>query len=165
MCSISYTNYFLMFLPFALKQTISYHWSFILKCSLDVECLSVPPGLCSLVPLCLSTFICLNANTSKFFTFILFFKVLKDDKTTFRKSWVSNMRRFLKDSLPCITEQNRKQEEANSSCVKLLIYSSQIVFSFLWNCWKIHKLYFNDMNICFPSIHQNFHLRVHILYS
>lgn len=116
-------------LLFLLKQTISFHCSSILKRSLDVECLSVA-AVCVPNSSCAFQLSFFSMQTRSDFYFHLFFKDLKDDKTTFRKCWVSNIRHFLEDSPPCITEQNRKQEEANQSCVKLLIYSSQVVFSF-----------------------------------
>lgn len=81
-----------------------------------------------------------STQISWIFTRILFFKDLKNDKTTFRKSWVSNRRYFfLYNSLSCITEQTGKQEEVKWSCVKLLIYSSQIVLGFRGRAGKFRN--------------------------
>lgn len=106
-----------------------------------------------------------STQISWIFTHNLFFKDLKDDKTTFRKSQVSNRRYFF---VQFSIMHNRTKWETRGSKVELceiahLFFSNS--FGFSWTCWKVHKLYANEMNICFPSFHQNFCLSVHVLYA
>lgn len=135
-----------------------------MKCSLGVECLSVSAMSCFAVLLPFN----FHFSQLKSPEFSLVFYSLRTWRMTKplleRAGSVIEGIFFVQFSIM----HNRTNWETRGSKVELceiahLFFSNS--FGVSWTRWKVHKLYANEMNICFPSFHQNFCLSVHVLYA